>query len=103
MGFTAEDIDINFAIDLPIDHADSADASRAKNTLAAIKEDRQNAKDNLNQSQNIGYYFTVVCPDLEKKERLLEALGVPVYEEYVRGELIAAKCGITLEEPPLPI
>jgi len=91
MGFSAEDIDINFAVDLPLEHHDSAEASRAKDTLAAIKEERQAAKSTLEEEQNIGYYFTVVCSDLHAKERLLEALGVPGYEEYVRGELIAAK------------
>lgn len=94
MGFSAEDIDINFTVDLPVDHHDSAEASRAKDTLAAIKEERQAAKAGMEEDQSIGYYFTVVCADLNAKERLLEALGVPGYEEYVRGELIAAKCGI---------
>lgn len=101
LGFTTEDIDIMFPVDLPLDHHDSAEASRAKDTLTAIKEERQAAKAGLEQDQSIAYYFVVVCQDMAAKEALLEAMGVPSYEEYVRGELIAAKYGLT-RAIPLP-
>lgn len=94
-GFSVEDIEMLFPADIPAELEDTAEASRAKNTLAKIKEERKAAKENLAEEQSIGYYFTVVCRTVDEKERLLEALGVPGYEEYVRGELITAKCGVT--------
>ena len=102
LGFSTEDVDILFPVDLPVEHEDSADASRAKNTLSAIKEERKAAKSGLEADQSIGYYFVVVCQDLAAKETLLEGLGVPSYEEYVRGDLIAAKCGLSRAAPPRP-
>lgn len=99
MGFSLDDIDVMFPeATAPIELGDTAEAQRAKNVLGDIKGERKAAKEGLENAQNIGYYFTVICPDLNAKERLLEALGVPGYEEYVRGELIAAQCGVTLAE-----
>lgn len=91
LGFSADDIDVLFQVEIPPELDDTAEASRAKNTLAAIKEERKAAKEDLAEEQGIGYYFTVVCGSVEQKERLLEALDVPGYEEYVRGDLVAAK------------
>lgn len=98
LGFSDEDIEVLFPVEIPPELEDTAEASRAKNTLAAIKEERKAAKENLADEQSIGYYFTVVCATVEDKERLLEAFGVPGYEEFVRGELIAAK----ITPPPQP-
>ena len=91
LGFSAEDIEVMFPVEIPADLEDTAEASRAKNTLAAIKEERKAAKEGLAAEQSIGYYFTVVCGSVEEKERLLESLGVPGYEEFVRGELVSAR------------
>jgi len=106
LGFSAEDMEVLFPVEIPDALKDTAEASRTKNTLSKIKEDRKKAKDELQDKQSIGYYFTVVCKTLNDKERLLEALGIPGYEEFVRGELVAAKAGVTLAadvisaEPP---
>lgn len=92
LGFSAADIEVLlFPVEIPPELDDTAEASRAKNTLAAIKEERKAAKENLAEEQSIGYYFTVVCRTVDEKERLLESLGVPGYEEYVRGDLISAR------------
>lgn len=99
MGFSLDDIDVMFPeATAPIELGDTAEARQAKGILSDIKGERQAAKERLEEAQNIGYYFTVICPDLNAKERLLEALGVPGYEEYVRGELVAARCGVALAE-----
>lgn len=102
LGFSPEDIDVLFAADTPVELGDTAEAKRAKDTLSAIKEERKNAKEGLTEEQSIGYYFTVVCASLNAKETLLEGLGVPGYEEFIRGDVIATRCGISLEPPPPP-
>jgi len=101
LGFSAEDMEVLFPVDLPDALADTAEASRAKNTLTKIKEEREQAKKDLEVEQSIGYYFTVICATVEQKERLLEALGVPGYEEFIRADLVAAKCGVPWP-PPQP-
>ncbi len=89
LGFSIEDMEVLFPADAPAALADTAEAARAKNTLDKIKEERAEAKGALDDEQSIAYYFTVVCATAEEKERLLESLGVPGYEEYVRAQFIA--------------
>lgn len=97
LGFTVEDLEVLFPVDVPLDLTDTAEASHAKETLGAIKEERRAAKESLAEEQDIGYYFTVVCKNRDYKVRLLEALGVGGAEDFVRAELVADKYRISLE------
>ena len=98
MGFSAADIALMFPDEMPNPLMDSAEAETAKGEIGSMAKKRDEARAKFEANDSIAYYFTVVCDSRENKERLLEALGVPGYEEYVSGELVAAQCGVTLAE-----
>jgi len=92
-GFTTADVDFLFDGDSRFSELfeDTPDVKETKNTLKDIKEHREKSTEKLKEAQQGEFFFVVVCPDAKSKESLMRAIGVPPFEKYVNGDLIAGK------------
>lgn len=92
-GFSDADVDFLFDGDGRFSEMfeDTEEVKDTKGKLKEIKEKRKEDTEKLKEAQEGEYFFVVVCPDIEAKESLMRAIGVPVFEKYVNGDLLAKK------------
>jgi len=85
MGFSEADAHILFGDDARFEELfnDTPDATKAKDALRDIKQERSAYAEKMKQEQSAAFYFTVVCDSAEEKANLLKRLGIPAYEEYI--------------------
>ncbi len=90
MGFSDVDIEIMLSGDSRFADLfkDSDEVTEAKGTLNDIKKDRSEAVKKMQEENSAAFYFFVACSSKAEKEKLLKALKVPVYEEYVSGRTL---------------
>ena len=55
----------------------------AKGDIKEIKENRKAMKEKYAESNNIDFYFVVVCKDQKEKDELFRKMSVPDTEQYV--------------------
>ncbi len=86
-GFT--DFDVNMLLGekaaATAKQADAPVVEAAKNTLAEVKENREEMSERFERigRNESSFYVTIVCHSDGEKEKFLERLGVPPYETYV--------------------
>ena len=92
-GFSDSDIDFLFDGDSRFSEMfeDTEDVSQTKEKLKEIKKDREKSTEKMKSDQEGEFFFVVVCPDLKSRESLLRSIGVPVFEQYVNGDILARK------------
>jgi len=92
-GFCEADVDFLFDGDSRFSELfeDTDEVKKTKAELSEIKKNREKATEKLKEDQTGQYYFTVVCPSLKAKEKLMKSIGVPVFESYVNGDILARK------------
>lgn len=92
-GFTDADVDFLFDGDSRFSELfeDTEEVKKTKDTLKDIKEHREKSTEKLKDAQQGEFFFIVVCPDAKSKDALMRSIGVPVFEKYVNGDLIAGK------------
>lgn len=92
-GFTDADVDFLFDGDSRFSElfTDTPEVKETKDTLNKIKDERDKSTKKLKEAQQGEFFFIVVCPDAKSKESLMRSIGVPVFEKYVNGDLIAGK------------
>ena len=64
---------------------DSEDVEETKSTLDQIKEERDNMNEKQSEENSADFYFTVVCASADEKRRLLNAIGVDEWENFVKS------------------
>lgn len=67
---------------------DNSAVEESKGILRDIKKDRKNFVDKLKSDNEASFYFTVVCEDMEQREKLLKKMGVPFSEEFISADLL---------------
>lgn len=67
---------------------DNSSVEESKGILRDIKKDRKNFVDKLKSENEASFYFTVVCEDMEQREKLLKKMGVPFSEEFISADLL---------------
>ena len=94
-GFSDGDIAVLFG-DERLDElmSDTPEFSEAKNSLREIKEHRAESMAKMQEAQSADFYFTVVCESDAQKKAVLKALGVPDWESFVNGRLVAGRLGV---------
>jgi hypothetical protein len=92
-GFTETDIDFLFDGDSRFSEIfeDTKEVKATKEKIKEIKDHRDKSTEKLKDEQTGSFYFTVVCPSMKDKEYLMRKIGVPVFEQYVNGDLIKRK------------
>lgn len=88
LGFTDGDIDLMFDGELAQMLEDTKEVQEAKNTIGKIKEERGKAKEKFREDMSAEFYFVVVCESGEEKEKILQALKVPMFETYIGSHKI---------------
>ncbi|MGE4537611.1 MAG: ParB N-terminal domain-containing protein [Desulfovibrio sp.] len=93
MGFSDADAEVLFGGDSRLADLfhDPEEVAETKDTLRDIKKDRAEATERLKEAQGAGFIVTAVAQDVEEKEALCRALGLPTYEEFVPAALILRK------------
>ncbi len=74
--------------------SDTPEVAEAKNSLREIKEHRAESMAKMQEAQSADFYFTVVCESDAQKKAVLKALGVPDWESFVNGRLVAGRLGV---------
>lgn len=94
-GFSDGDIAVLFG-DERLDElmSDTPEVAEAKNSLREIKEHRAESMAKMQEAQSADFYFTVVCESGAQKKAVLKALGVPDWESFVNGRLVAGRLGV---------
>ena len=94
-GFSDGDIAVLFG-DERLDElmSDTPEVAEAKNSLREIKEHRAESMAKMQEAQSADFYFTVVCESDAQKKAVLKALGVPDWESFVNGRLVAGRLGV---------
>lgn len=94
-GFSDGDIAVLFG-DERLDEimGDTPDVTEAKSKIQEIKEHRAESMAKMQEAQAADYYFTVVCENEAQKKAILKILGVPDWEAFVNGRVLAAQMGL---------
>lgn len=94
-GFSNGDIAVLFG-DERLDEiiCDTQDVADAKEKIQEIKNAKKENMEKLKEQSAADFYFTVVCETEKQKKSILQKLGVPDWECFVNGRLIAAKFDI---------
>lgn len=94
-GFSDGDIAVLFG-DERLDElmGDAPDVAEAKGRIQEIKEHRAESLAKMREAQSADFYFTVVCESDAQKRAVLKALGVPDWESFVNGRLVAGRLGV---------
>lgn len=95
-GFSDGDIAVLFGDDGRLDElmGDVPEVTEAKDTLREIKEHRAESMAKMQEAQGADYYFTVVCETEAQKKAILKALGIPEWESFANGRVLAGKLGV---------
>ena len=95
-GFSDGDISVLFGGDARFDELmlDVQEVEETKNTLREIKEHRAESMAKMQEAQAADYYFTVVCENEAQKKAILKALGIPDWESFANGRILAGKLGV---------
>lgn len=95
-GFSDGDISVLFGDDSPLAEmlADDENVTEAKNTLKEIKEHRAESMAKMQEAQAADFYFTVVCENEAQKKAILKALGIPDWESFANGRVLAGRLGV---------
>lgn len=95
-GFSDGDISVLFGDDSPLAEmlADDENVTEAKSTLKEIKEHRAESMAKMQEAQAADFYFTVVCENEAQKKAILKALGIPDWESFANGRVLAGKLGV---------
>ena len=89
MGFIEGDVELMFGGDERFTELfQNEEAQGEKDKLADIKKDRKEVAEKLAKEQSADFYFVVVCKDQKDKEALMQAIGYPVYEEFVYSDAL---------------
>lgn len=73
---------------------DDEDVVESKEKIKEIKEAKKNSMEKMKEQSAADFYFTVVCQTEAEKKAILKTLGVPDWECFVNGRLIAEKFGL---------
>ncbi len=94
-GFSDGDIAVLFG-DERLDEimGDTPDVTDAKSKIQEIKEHRAESMAKMQEAQAADFYFTVVCENEAQKKAILKSLGVPDWEAFVNGRVLAAQMGL---------
>lgn len=95
-GFSDGDIAVLFGDDSALAELmqDAPGVTDAKNTLKEIKEHRAESMAKMQEAQSADFYFTVVCETDAQKKAILKALGIPDWESFANGRVLAGKLGV---------
>ena len=95
-GFSDGDISVLFGDDSPLAEmlADDENVTEAKNTLKEIKEHRAESMAKMQEAQAADFYFTVVGENEAQKKAILKALGIPDWESFANGRVLAGRLGV---------
>ena len=90
MGFDKMDVDFLFDGDPRFAEIfpDTKAVEETKDALADIKATRKESTETMKERQQAGFYFTVVCRDIQEKKDLLARMNVADYENYVSSEAV---------------
>lgn len=92
-GFSDSDLDLIFGdSEYAKRFEDTPEAERAKGVLKDIKKDRAEFMEEKKTENSAGFYFTVVCADLEQKEKLYKKMGIPFTEEFISADSLKRLC-----------
>lgn len=100
MGFTTTDVDLLFDGDSRFSElfADTEDVAATKEQIKDVRDNRAKSLEEMKMKQSAEFYFIVVCQSEKAKVDLMKSIGVPPYEEYINGALVARKLGVTVDE-----
>lgn len=88
-GFDDRDVDFLFDGDERFSRLyDSPEVDTEKNTLAEIKDAREDGKERLEGRNNIDFFSMIVFKDEEEKKKFYKAISIPLSEEYLTVEQI---------------
>ena len=76
---------------------DTEEVAATKEQIRKVRDDRTKSTEKMQEAQTADFFFTVICQNEKAKADLLKHFGIPTYENYVNGALIAKKCGVTLD------
>lgn len=89
MGFTPLDVDLMFDGDERFTQMfETPEAEEVKQGLAEVKEARKQAKERLEERNNINFYSVIVFESEEAKKEFYKKINVPIYEEYLTADKI---------------
>ncbi len=100
MGFTSTDVDLMFDGDSRFSELfrDTEEVAATKEKIQEVREARKTSLDDMKAKQSAEFYFIVVCQSEKAKTDLMKGIGVPPYEEYINGALVARKLGVEVDE-----
>lgn len=73
---------------------DHEDVAEAKSTIKEIKKHMAESTEKMAEENSANFYFTVVCESDAQKKAILKALGIPDWENFVNGRVLAGKLGV---------
>ena len=108
MGFEKYDIDLLFDGDSRFAQIfpDEEEIVQTGEKLKKVKEARAQSIDKMKEKNSAEFYFVVVCRDAEERKTLMQAVGVPVFEQFVEGAYLLENLRrgplgrLKKEEPP---
>lgn len=84
MGFSDFDVDVMFDGDDRFTKLfDTPEAEEVKGDLEAVKEAREQGRQNLKERNNINWYTVIVFRDEDERSAFHRRIGIPEYEDYV--------------------
>lgn len=91
MGFDKFDVDMLFDGDSRFSQVfeEPPEVEQTGEKLAAVKESRKNSIEGMKDKNEAEFYFVVVCESNEEKQEMMRTLGVPTFEKFVQGSILA--------------
>lgn len=73
---------------------DNVEVSNTKQKIREIKEKRERGAKEIRDKSNPNFFFTVVCESEAQKKAILKAIGIPEWESFANGRVLAGKLGV---------
>ena len=107
LGFSDSDLDLIFGEgggEIGEMMTDTPEVTESKDKLDEIKAEREKMNTEKEAENSASFYFIVVCDNEEQRTRLMNAMQVPVFEDFVpadrlkrlvgKQEIIGADAGV---------